>query len=306
MFGLSHLSFYLSGSGKKTVARVVADVLRALHCPLFYTYFPLSVAEFCGRFSKYSTDKHIFRTMLVDASTFLTYSLDKQEQYRQIIVEAMLSKDDSSREVVRGDLQDFLIILTGSSLEIDLILNGMSSQQSHVFDFPSMEAKEGAEYFQSLARNDGFSLDVGVLQTIEDLCLVAKELETWTNGRTVKTLWGETKLQLAHSGQSIYTSPNHSQNQIPKTIGHSCVSDAYRVMMNDPHTDIKLEASRPKLDSMQKVRDEVLSLLRKVSWQKESDTLGIGNSLFRGPKGKVLPIFVRLCARFLLMISTHK
>lgn len=85
--------------------------------------FPLSVAEFCDRFSKYSTDKQIFRTIFVDARTFHTYSLDKQEEYRQIIVKAMLSKDDAAREVVRGDFLDFLIILVGSRYEIDSILN---------------------------------------------------------------------------------------------------------------------------------------------------------------------------------------
>jgi hypothetical protein len=59
-------------------------------------------------------------------------------------------------------------------------------------------------------------------------------------------------------------------------------------MLNGPCTEIDLQATRPKLDSMQKVRDEVLSLLRTISWQKESDTLGIRYFLFRGPKGKVL------------------
>jgi hypothetical protein len=152
-----------------------------------------------------------------------------------------------------------------------------------------MEAKEGAGYFETLARNDGFSLDFGVLQTIEELCLAAKELETWTKGRTVKTLWGETKLQVAHSGVfNNHTNPYHSRDQIPTTIRHSCVRDAFNVMLNGPCTEIDLQATRPKLDSMQKVRDEVLSLLRTISWQKESDTLGIGYFLFRGPKGKVL------------------
>jgi hypothetical protein len=258
-------------------------------------YFLLSVAEFCDRFSRNSTDLHFFRTLLVDVSTFPTYSLDKQEQYRQILVKAMLSKDDPSREVVRGDFQDFLIVLAGTRSEIDFILNGMPSHQSHVFDFPSMEANEAAGYFQTLARNDGFSLGIGVLQTIEELCSAAKELETWTNGRTVKTLWGETKLQVAHSGVfNNHTSPYHSQDQIPTTIGHSCVRDAYNVMLNGPCTEIEFKTTRPKLDNMQKVRDEVLSLLRNISWRKESDTLGIGNFLFRGPKGKVLPLLSAL------------
>jgi hypothetical protein len=76
-----------------------------------------------------------------------------------------------------------------------------------------MEAKEGAGYFETLARNDGFSLDFGVLQTIEELCLAAKELETWTKGRTVETLWGETKLQVAHSGVfNNHTNPYHSRD----------------------------------------------------------------------------------------------
>ncbi len=61
-------------------------------------------------------------------------------------------------------------------------------------------------------------------------------------------------------------------------------------MVNGPHIDIEFKATRPKLDSMQKVRDEVLSLLRTISWQEVSDTLGIGNFLLRGPIGKVLLI----------------
>jgi hypothetical protein len=293
------LLFDISGSGKKTVARAVSDVLSTLDLKWRLSeYSTMPVAEFCDRFSRNSTDLHLFRTLLVDVSTFPTYSLDKQEQYRQILVKAMLSKDDPSREVVRGDFQDFLIVLAGTRSEIDFILNGMPSHQSprvHVFDFPSMEAKDCAGYFQTLARNDGFSLGVGVLETIEELCSAAKELETWTNGRTVKTLWGETKLQVAHSGVfNNHTNPYHSQDQIPKTIGHSCVRDAYNVMLNGPCTEIEFKATRPKLDNMQKVRDEVLSLLRNISWQKESDTLGIGNFLFRGPKGKVLPLLSAL------------
>jgi hypothetical protein len=79
-----------------------------------------------------------------------------------------------------------------------------------------MEAKDCAGYFQTLASNDGFSLDVGVLQTIEELSLAAQKLETWTNGRTLKTLWGETKLQVAQFGVSNnHTNPYHSQDEIP-------------------------------------------------------------------------------------------
>jgi hypothetical protein len=120
---------------------VVADVLCALHRSSLSAWSPMSVAEFCDRFSNYSEDKHFSRTTIVDVSTFFTYSLEIQEQYRQIIVEAMLSKDDSSREEVRGDLQDFRIILTGStSSDVNLILNGMPSPQRIFFDFTSMRA----------------------------------------------------------------------------------------------------------------------------------------------------------------------
>jgi hypothetical protein len=279
------LLFDISGSGKKTVARAVSDVLSSLDlCLPLSKYSTMPVAEFCDNFAARLSNNNC--VVLVDASTFPTYSLDKQEQYRQIIVKSMLSKDDPSRKEY-GSVQnvwDFLIILTGSRSEIDLVLNGMPSHQSprvHVFDFPSMEAKDCAGYFQTLARNDGFSLGIGVLQTIEELCSAAKQLETWTNGRTVKTLWGETKLQVAHSAVfNNHTSPYHSQDQIPKTIGHSCVRDAYNVMRSGPCTEIELKATRPKLDSMQKVRDEVLSLLRNISWQKESGTVGIGNLYF--------------------------
>jgi hypothetical protein len=89
-------SFYLSGSGTKTVARVVADVLSALNRPLCSVNWPftLSVAKLCDIFSKYSTDTQIVRTLLVDAGTFHTYSLDKQEQYRQIIRRQNTKRDE--------------------------------------------------------------------------------------------------------------------------------------------------------------------------------------------------------------------
>jgi hypothetical protein len=287
------LFFGISGSGKKTVAHVVSSVFSAHSLGMHLSkYSIMPVAEFCDRFSGGSYLKGY--VSFVDATTFLTYSLDKQEHYRQTIVKALRSKDDYSRQGPYEDgdaTRDFLVILAGSNSEIDSILNGEPSHQSphvHVFDFPIMEAKDCAGYFQTLARNDGFSLDSGVLQTIEELSLAAKELKTWTNGRTMKTLWGETKLQAAHSAQSIHASPYHLQDKIPRTIGPSCVRDAYHAMLNSPRTESELKAPRPKLDSVQKVRDEVFSLLRNLSWQKESDTLGIGNFLFRGPKGKDL------------------
>lgn len=172
--------FDISGSGKKTVARAVSDVLSALGLsyPLS-KYSTEAVAEYCDNSShEYLKEDHV---MLVDASTFPTYSFDKQEHYRQVIIKALLAKDNSSREAMLGGARDFLIILSGSSSEIDLILNGKPSHQSpgvHLFDFPSMEAKDCAGYFQTLARKDGFSLDFGVLQTIEEICLAAKELDT--------------------------------------------------------------------------------------------------------------------------------
>jgi hypothetical protein len=309
---LINLFFDLSGSGKKTVARVVFDVLRALGLASHVHSF-MSVAEFCDRFLVgiygYAIPRSV-GVMFVDATTFLTYSLDKQEHYRQTIIKSMLSNHDLSREVVDGKVQDFLFILAGSRSEIDFILNGKPPHQSprvHVFDFPSMEATDCAGYFETLAMKDGFSLGLGVLQTIEELSLAAKDRETWTNGRTMKTLWGETKLQVAHSGVfNNQTNPYHSQDDIPKTIGHSCVRDAYRTMLNGPCTEIKLRAARPKLDSLQKVRDEVLSLLRNISWPKESDTLDIGNFLFRGPKGKVLKRRFAFLLLLLLRLSTHK
>jgi hypothetical protein len=96
------------------------------------------------------------------------------------------------------------------------------------------------------------------------------------------------------------TNPYYSQDEIPKIIGHFNVRVAYHEMLNCPRKGIEIEfkATRHMLDSMQKVRDEVLSLLRNVSWQKESDTLGIGNFLFRGPKGKVLPLLFALVLGF--------
>jgi hypothetical protein len=84
--------------------------------------------------------------MLVDATAFLIYSLDKQEHYRQVIVKAMVSKDDLSREVMHEESQDFPIILVGSHPEIDLILNGKPSPLNprlHVFDFPSKHGSKG-------------------------------------------------------------------------------------------------------------------------------------------------------------------
>jgi hypothetical protein len=287
-------SFNLSGSGKKTVARAVFDVLNALGLPIL-NYSVMSVVEFCNRISKMSSYPNVNRVMFVDATTFHTYGLDKQKHYRQTLVKAMLSNHDLSREVVDGKLQDFLIILTGSSSEIDFILNGKPAHQSppvHVFDFPSMEAKECAEYFETLARKDGFSLGFGVLQTVEELSRAAQKLETWTNGRTMKTLWGETKLQVAHSGVfDECTNPYRSRDDIPRTIGYSCVRDAYHTILNGSRTEIEFERTRrfsAGIHNVQCVRDEMLCLLRNTSWQKESDSLGIGNFLFRGPKGKVL------------------
>ena len=187
------------GTGKTTVARIIADVLFGLGLKPSNKIVEKSALDLTAEHVGHTKKK--VNEALKEAKGGILFI---DEAYN--LGEGVYGKeacDTIVAAMTSPDFQDVSIVIAGYQDEINEMLNtnsGLKSRFTHFFDFPDWEAEDCVKFFSMLAEKEHFSLGDGVMDEIDRGCSVLSKLDGWGNGRDVTKLWKESKGQRAHRG----------------------------------------------------------------------------------------------------------
>ncbi|KAL3665423.1 hypothetical protein V7S43_009459 [Phytophthora oleae] len=191
------------GTGKTTVARVMADILHGMGVLATLKLVETSgldlTAEYIGQTKKKVTEK------LGEAKGGLlsideAYELGKGPYGEEAMTTLVAAMTDPS-------YVGMVIIISGYPKDMDQMLKrnaGLKSRFTRFIDFPDWEPQDSVAFLQGEAQKEGVDLEweaeVLLLQTFSEL----KKLEGFGNGRDAVRVWREL---LQSRAQQVFNSP---------------------------------------------------------------------------------------------------
>lgn len=209
---------FVTGTGKTTVARAIADVLYSLGLlpsnKIKETSALDLTADYLGQ-TKTKVNEALKAAkggiLFIDEAYNLGIGPYGKEAC-DAIVAAMTSTE----------FQDVVVVIAGCKLlqahflhrklclshtvyflfdnidpkEIDDMLqsnSGLKSRFTHFFEFPDWERQDCKSFFELLCQKKNFVFDEGVLESVEEGCSRLMQFNGWGNGRDVTKLFEETK-----------------------------------------------------------------------------------------------------------------
>ena len=276
------------GTGKTTVARVIADVLFGLGLKPSNKIVEKSAldmtADYVGQTKTKVTEalkEAKGGVLFIDEA----YNLGRGSFGKEAcdtIVQAMTS----------DEFADVLIVIAGYPSEINDMLNsnsGLKSRFTHFFEFPNWEPADCVSFFEMCATNEQFTVEKGVLEKVEYGCSVIRALDGWGNGRDVKKLWEEAKSQRA---ERVYA---YDGPETPKRIMLNDVKAGVEsvIQARIPGATVLEEGSDPleKLDKLYRMETvkEKLEQMRKawaVAKREGMEKPKAGHFVFTGSPGE--------------------
>ncbi|CAB9509012.1 NFX1-type zinc finger-containing protein 1 [Seminavis robusta] len=285
---LGHFVFRGSpGTGKTTLARVIADVLFSLELKPSNKLVEKSAQDLTADYVGQTTTK--VKEALTEAKGGVlfvdeAYSLGEGpfgKDAVDTIVQAMTSEE----------FADVLIIIAGYPDEINDMLNtnvGLKSRFTNFFDFPNWEASDCITFFKKCLEKESFSADNDVLEKLEEGCMVLSALEGWGNGRDMMQLWKEAKSQRA---SRVFD----KTDDFEKVIVVSDVAVGVDAMIQGripgstvlPDNDVEPLEKLCKLYRMEGIKSKLEQM--KKAWavaRREGNVVGkLGNFVFKGSPG---------------------
>jgi SpoVK/Ycf46/Vps4 family AAA+-type ATPase len=291
----------VTGTGKTTVARVIADVLFGLGLKPSNKIVEKSALDLTANYEGQTTTKVTEALKEAKGGVLFideAYNLGQGSFGKEAcdtIVQAMTS----------DEFADVLIVIAGYPSEINDMLNtniGLKSRFTEFFEFPNWEPEDCVAFFEMCATNEQFTVEEGVLEKVEYGCSVVRALDGWGNGRDVKKLWEEAKSQRA---QRVYS---FEVPEIPKRILLKDVKAGVESLIQAriPGATLPEEGSDPlekldKLYRMDKVKEK-LEQMRKTWAVAKRDGMEkpkVGHFVFTGSPGKnrgVVCLYVARCS----------
>ncbi|KAG1712488.1 hypothetical protein DVH05_000232 [Phytophthora capsici] len=211
------------GTGKTTVARVMAQILYAMGALATTKLVETSgldlTGEYIGQTKTKVTDK------LVEAKGGLlfideAYELGKGHFGEEALTTLVAAMTDP---VYAG----MVIVIAGYPHEMDTMLrrnSGLKSRFTRYIDFPDWEAEDGVAFLKAKAENEEIQLENGVEKLIMKTFTALKKLDGFGNGRDAVQLW---KDLLQSRAQRVF----HSNEEV-RTITKKDTAMASTVILN--------------------------------------------------------------------------
>ncbi|KAG7398349.1 hypothetical protein PHYBOEH_011257 [Phytophthora boehmeriae] len=178
------------GTGKTTVARVMAQILYAMGAlattKLVETSGNDLTGEYLGQTKIKVTEK------LVEAKGGLlfideAYDLGKGHFGEEAMTTLVAAMTDPA-------YTGMVIVIAGYPADMNVMLNrnaGLKSRFTRFIDFPDWEAEDGVAFLQTKAAKEDIELDTGVEQLLHQAFVELKKLEGFGNGRDAVRVWKE-------------------------------------------------------------------------------------------------------------------
>eukprot|EP01134_Creolimax_fragrantissima_P007209 CFRG7209T1 len=217
---LGHFVFTGSpGTGKTTVARVMANIFHSLGLTGTNTLVETSGLNLTGEYigqTKIKVEEQL--KMAKGGVLFIdeAYELGKGQYGTEActsIVAAMTSPV----------YKDVVIIIAGYPADIDEMLNtnaGLKSRFTHFFEFPDWTADDCMSFLKSKMGNQNFSTTQDVEDAIREGITNLLKLPGWGNGRDVAKIWKE--IQRSRASRVVI------EQEVQKTITSRDVLDVIR------------------------------------------------------------------------------
>ncbi|RMX65665.1 hypothetical protein KXD40_008073 [Peronospora effusa] len=178
------------GTGKTTVARVMAQILHAMGAlgtaKLVETSGLDLTGEYLGQTKAKVTEK------LVEAKGGLlfvdeAYELGKGQYGEEAMTTLVAAMTDPS-------YNGMVIVIAGYPKDMDIMLNrnaGLKSRFKRFIDFPDWKANDGVAFLKAKAQKEGFMLENGTEFVLQKIFLALKRLDGFGNGRDAVRVWEE-------------------------------------------------------------------------------------------------------------------
>lgn len=182
------------GTGKTTVARILADVFKAMG---LLSKGQLIEVDRAGLVAEYVGQTALKTTKVIDSAIGGVLFIDEayalaSDNFGKEALEKLLKRMEDERG-------KFIVIAAGYSKEMDDFLStnpGLTSRFTKHIDFEDYTPDEMKEIFKSMVESKGMSLDIDCEPVLEDMFLRMYQTRdrNFANGRTVRNIF-ETVLQ---------------------------------------------------------------------------------------------------------------
>ncbi|ETI29722.1 hypothetical protein L914_21561 [Phytophthora nicotianae] len=178
------------GTGKTTVARVMAQILHSMSAlgttKIVETSGLGLTGEYLGQTKTRVTEKLVEAkggVLFIDEA----YDLGKGHFGEEAMTTLVAAMTDPS-------YAGMVIVIAGYPKDMDIMLNrnaGLKSRFTRFIDFPDWEAKDGVAFLQAKAAKENITLGHGVEKVLHQTFLLLKRLDGFGNGRDAVRVWKE-------------------------------------------------------------------------------------------------------------------
>lgn len=274
------------GTGKTTVARIVADVPYNLELKSSNKFVEKSALDLTADYVGQTTSK--VKEALKEAQggvLFIdeAYSLGKDQFGKEAI-------DTIVQAMTSAEFADVLIIIAGYTTEINEMLDsnqGLKSRFTDFFDFPDWNPSDCVAFFKLRMEQEIFVAGDGVYEKIEEGCQVLASLDGFGNGRDVTSLWRHAKSERADRV--------HDTGELERKILLADVQVGIASMTQAripgstslPPDDGEPLAQLDKLYRMEEVKAKLERMKKAwlVAKREGGETTKLGHFVFRGAPG---------------------
>ena len=298
------------GTGKTTVARIVAKVFKALGIlktdKVVETDRAGLVAGYIGQ-TAIKTNKVIDSAL--DGVLFIdeAYSIANggEKDYGHEAVDTLLKRMEDNRDRL-------VVIVAGYTKEMKNFLKmnpGLESRFTRFIDFPNYSADELTTIFMSLAKNAGCVCEDGVGKVVFDATEyeLAKRIDTFANARFVRTLFEKT---LDNQSLRIGRIKNPTKSDLQAILVQDVPDVSALDGKNESIDDILAEMDG--LVGIATVKEEIRNLICNFNIQKRRKEAGLPNvpasyhCVFSGNPGTGKTTVARYMARIYKALGVLK
>ncbi|KAL8000480.1 putative AAA+ ATPase domain, P-loop containing nucleoside triphosphate hydrolase [Plasmopara halstedii] len=259
------------GTGKTSVARVMAQILHAMGALASTKLVETSGLDLTGEYVGQTKTK--VTEKLVEAKGGLLFIDEAYELGKGMYgEEAMTTLVAGMTDPMYAGM---VIVIAGYPKDMDVMLNrnaGLKSRFTRFIDFPDWEAEDGVAFLHARADKEDFKLEHGADSIISQTFLELIRLEGFGNGRDAVRLWKELHQCRA---QRVFDSPESVRTITAKDA--SMAGERMVAARRSPDGPILSQSIVPTGKSMVQIRDQQApqTLSKLFDLQEPEDMLSL-------------------------------